>query len=148
MTECIERVHERGAPVPGGYRAETSDNDRAATARLAGGLFFFGSYGAAYAVALSMPSQLSWLYVPLVGPWGALGKANLFEQDLTVKALLVTDGAMQAAGAILWLSGYLLRGEQLLRLSADSVQSATLGQVYVAPVRTEDGFGVNVGGLF
>jgi hypothetical protein len=91
---------------------------------------------------------MSWLYIPLIGPWGALEKARLFEQDLTVKTLLVTDGAMQAAGAILWLSGYLLRGEQLLRLTNESIETAVVEHLYILPTHSAQGFGLTLGGLF
>jgi hypothetical protein len=110
--ECQEHAWKSGESVPSGYRLETSSGDAAASARRAGILFFGLSYGGAYIGALVLPQRLSWLYAPIVGPWAALQEDEL---GGWLRALLVTDGALQAAGAALLLGGIAGRGQQLVR---------------------------------
>jgi hypothetical protein len=108
---CAEQQYEAGAPVPRGYVVETSTRDAAASARKAGLLFFGIGYGAAYAGALAVPGRVAALYVPVVGPFTVLeGREPL------VKGLLIADGVIQAAGAILLIGGIAGRGEQLIRV--------------------------------
>jgi hypothetical protein len=146
---CKERLYEPGTPIPPGYQLEPSRNDGASTARWAGIGFFGLSYGAAYLAALSAPTSLGWLYVPLVGPWALLGKAEDFAPEGGVgmtKVLLVSDGAIQVAGALLWLGGVIGRGQQLLR--TPTAEQAQLPTVWVSPTVGQDRYSVNFGGLF
>jgi len=146
---CKERLYEPGTPVPPGYRLEPSNHDGASTARWAGIGFFALSYGTAYLAALSSPSTLAWLYVPLVGPWPLLANAEDFAPEGGVgmtKVLLVTDGALQVAGALLWLGGVMGRGQQLLRTPAEEQAQAPL--VWVSPKVGRNGYSVDFGGLF
>jgi len=146
---CKERLYEPGTPVPPGYMLEPSRDDRASTARWAGIGFFALSYGTAYLAALSSPSTLAWLYVPLVGPWPLLAKAEDFAPKDGVgmtKVLLVADGALQVAGALLWFGGVMGRGQQLLRAPAE--EQAQLPAVWVSPTVGQSGYSVSFGGIF
>ncbi len=109
---CEERPYTAGDPIPPGYDVETSNHDGAATARYFGVGFFGLGYGAAYVGALADPSRLSWLFVPLVGPWISLGQVE------SGKILLVIDGVLQAAGGLVLFGGLLGSGEQLVRQGA------------------------------
>jgi hypothetical protein len=108
---CAEQPYEAGAPVPRGYRVETSTRDAAASARKAGLLFFGVGYGAAYVGALAVPGRVAALYVPVIGPFTVLEG-----RETWVKGLLIADGVVQAAGAVLLIGGIAGSGEQLLRV--------------------------------
>ncbi len=147
---CRERLYASGEPVPPGYHLEPSNQDRASTARKAGIGFFALSYGAAYIAALSAPSSVAWLYVPLIGPWPLIHKAKDFAPENGVrmtKLLLVSDGALQIAGALMWLGGSLGRGQQLLR-DPQAPPSATAKPIWVSASLSADGYQVDVRGLF
>ncbi|HEU5075770.1 MAG TPA: hypothetical protein VFU02_16370 [Polyangiaceae bacterium] len=146
---CKERIYEAGTPIPPGYHLEPSTSDRASTARLAGISFFAVSYGAAYVAALTTPSSLSLMFVPLVGPWLLLDDAKDFAPEGRVgmtKVLLVADGALQVAGALLWVGGSLGREQQLLRTPA--AETPQTSKVWVSPAIGRNGYSVNVAGLF
>jgi hypothetical protein len=114
---CAEQVYQPGVPIPEGYHLERAEDDAAATARFCGVLFFGLSYAGAYASAVSYPGRLGALYLPVVGPWIALGHA-----DATVgKVLLATDGALQGAGVVLLIGGLLGAKQQLVRDPEESV---------------------------
>lgn len=125
---CAEQPYEDGAPVPRGYTVETSTRDAAASARKAGFLFFGVGYGAAYVGALAVPGRVAALYVPVIGPFMVLEG-----REPWVKGLLIADGVIQAAGAVLLIGGIAGRGEQLLRVDwaslklAPSVSTTTAG---------------------
>jgi hypothetical protein len=108
---CAERPYHRGDAIPPGYEVARSRHDAAASVRLAGALFLGVSFGAAYATAVATPRFTSELYVPLAGPWLAVGNF----QHPANRTLLVSDGAIQAAGAILLAAGVLGAGRQLVR---------------------------------
>jgi hypothetical protein len=108
---CAEQQYEAGAPVPRGYAVETSTRDAAASARKAGLLFFSIGYGAAYVGALAVPGRVAALYVPVIGPFTVLK-----DRDPWVKGLLIADGVIQGAGAILLIGGIAGHGEQLIRV--------------------------------
>ena len=147
---CRERLHDEDEPVPQGYHLEPSEHDRASTARIFGiGVFAF-SYAGAYIGALSAPTSLSWLYVPLIGPWTLIDDAEDFAPDGGVrltKVLLVTDGAFQVAGALMWLGGTLGRGQQLLRDPARE-QAQQRPRVLLAPSVSPLGYGLRVHATF
>ncbi len=109
--ECAERPYQRGTPVPRGYDVVRSRHDAAASVRLAGALFLGVAFGSAYATAVAVPRFAADLYVPLVGPWLALDDFN----NPVNKTLVVSDGALQAAGAVLLTAGILSAGRQLVR---------------------------------
>lgn len=145
---CKERLYEPGTPIPPGYHLEPSTGDRASTARLGGIAFFAVGYGGAYVAALTTPTSLSWLYVPLLGPWMLIDNAEEFAPEGGVgmtKVLLVTDGALQIAGALLWLGGSLGRQQQLLRTPGTEEQAS---RVWVSPSVSSNGTTLHVGGLF
>jgi hypothetical protein len=117
---CAEQIYQPGSPIPEGYHLERAENDAAATARLCGTLFLGVGYAGAYASVVSYPTRLGALYLPVLGPWVALGHI-----DSTVgKTLLATDGALQAAGAILLVGGLVVAKQQLLRDPEESLQIA------------------------
>ncbi|MCA9647143.1 MAG: hypothetical protein H6718_35740 [Polyangiaceae bacterium] len=107
--ECEERVFEPGMALPPGYDVETSTHDGAATARYFGAGFFAASYAAAYVGAVANPTELAWLFVPVIGPWITMGKVDGGE------VLLAIDGALQGAGALTLIGGLIGRGKQLVR---------------------------------
>jgi hypothetical protein len=128
---CAEQPHEAGAPVPQGYRIETSTRDAAASARKAGLLFFGVGYGAAYVGALAVPGRVAALYVPVIGPFTVLEG-----RETWVKGLLIADGVVQAAGAILLIGGIAGSGEQLIRVDWAGLQ--------LAPTASTTGAGLEV----
>ncbi len=97
--------------MPRGYDVVRSRHDAAASVRLAGAIFLGVAFGSAYATAVAVPRFAADLYVPLVGPWMAL---NDFRNPVN-KTLIVSDGALQAAGAILLTAGIVGAGRQLVR---------------------------------
>lgn len=111
--ECVERPHRASEPVPRGYRVVTSQTDAPATARLAGAWFLGVGYAAAYAGALVLPGRLGAGYVPVVGP--LLARRGR-DHGAWGESLLVADAALQAAGAILLLGGWVGAGSALERL--------------------------------
>lgn len=108
---CAERPHRRGSPVPKGYDVVRSRHDASASVRLAGAIFLGVAFGSAYATAVAVPRFAADLYVPLVGPWLALDD---FRNPIN-RTLIVSDGALQAAGAILLTAGIVGAGRQLVR---------------------------------
>lgn len=133
--ECDELIYHAGAPVPRGYRLETSTHDAAASARNAGALFFGIGYSAAYVGALALPGRLTWLYAPVIGPFMALEGREGY-----AKALLIADGVLQGAGAALLIGGIAGRGQQLVRIEWAGISL----QPSPAPI----GCGVGVLGAF
>jgi hypothetical protein len=123
---CAEQIYLPGAPIPEGYHLERAENDAAATARFCGLLFFGLSYASAYTSAVSYPGRLGALYLPVLGPWLALGHID----EGFGKVLLATDGALQGAGVVL-LAGGLIGARQ--RLVRDADQSVAL---MIAPAPT------------
>jgi len=117
---CGEQVYQPGAPIPEGYHHERAENDAAATARFCGALFFGLSYAAAYTSGISLPSRLGALYLPVAGPWIALGHID----EGYGKVLLATDGALQGAGVVLLVGGLVLAKQQLVRDPEESVALA------------------------
>ncbi len=132
---CAERPYEKGTPVPQGYVLATSTRDAAASARKAGFLFFGLGYSAAYVSALAIPGKVAALYVPVVGPFFVLeGQAGY------VKGLLIADGVIQGAGAILLIGGIAGSGEQLIRVDWAGMR--------FAPVAGPGAAGLSVAGDF
>lgn len=107
--ECEERALQLGTPAPPGYDVETSTHDGAATARYFGAGFFAAGYAAAYVGAIANPTELAWLFAPVVGPWITMGKVDSGE------VLLAIDGVLQGAGSLVLLGGLLGSGKQLVR---------------------------------
>jgi hypothetical protein len=139
--QCVERPLEAGEPIPPGYRVQMSKTDGAASTRTAGLLFLLGGYAGAYVAALSLPSTLGAMYVPVVGPW-----LTLKEVDADAgKVLIATDGALQGAGLVLLVGGLVGAGKQLLREPAEFGDAAG---IHVAPRATAGGWGVQVFGRF
>lgn len=130
---CEERPYVAGDPVPPGYDVETSTHDGAATARYFGAGFLGLGYGAAYVGALADPSNLSWLFVPLLGPWISLGQVE------SGKVLLVVDGVLQTAGGLVLLGGLLGSGKQLVRQG--NANSARL-EPQISPYLSTQGVGL------
>ncbi len=107
--ECEERAYELGMSLPPGYDVETSTHDGAATARYFGAGFFAAGYGAAYVGAVANPTELAWLFAPVIGPWITMGKVDSGE------VLLAVDGVLQGAGALVLIGGLIGSGKQLVR---------------------------------
>jgi hypothetical protein len=132
---CVEQPYQGGAPVPDGFRVETSTTDAAASARTFGIAFLGVSYGAAYVGALVLPGRLSELYLPVIGPFLTLeGQAGY------AKGLLIADGVLQIGGAALLVGGIAARGRQLIRVEWAGLQ--------VTPRAAPSGYGLDVRGAF
>lgn len=86
-----------------------STTDGAATARRAGVVLFFAGYTPAYLAAVADPTNLGWMFAPIAGPWLALGHVDKGD------ALIIIDGALQAAGALVLIGGFASAGQQLVR---------------------------------
>jgi hypothetical protein len=134
--ECIERPYPPGSPVPAGYRVEVSEYDAAASVRKIGIPLFAVSFGGAYIAGLSLPGKLAWMQAPLIGPWLSLSSAD--EEGL--KVLIVADGVLQAAGAIMIFGGVSGRGHRLVRK-----ENAGL---HVVPRVTPSSCGLSLGSVF
>jgi hypothetical protein len=132
---CAERPYEKGTPVPRGYTLATSTRDAAASARNAGLLFFGIGYTSAYIGALSVPGDLAGLYLPVLGPFLVLENKKDY-----VKGVLIANGVIQGAGAILLIGGIVGSGEQLIRVD--------WGGMRFAPVAGPGAAGFGVSGDF
>ena len=87
------------------------------------GLVFFAiGYSAAYLCAVSTPSQLAEMYLPVIGPWVSLNDVDLSGY----KALLAIDGGLQGAGAALVVAGWLGAGQQLVRIPYSRIEMRVL----------------------
>lgn len=136
--ECAERIYSKGEKVPAGYRVETSDADTAAITRTIGWISLGIGYGAAYVAALSLPGNVSYLYLPVAGPW-----IEIAQKDQGLKGLLVLDGAFQTVGASLLVYGIAASGHQLVR------DEGLLAKMLVTPALVgRNGYGVWVVGSF
>lgn len=129
---CEEQRYEPDQPVPAGYHVEVSDSDAAAKARTLGWISLGVGYGAAYAAAITLPGQLSWLYAPVIGPWVKVADKS---QDL--RALIAIDGLFQTVGAGLLVGGIATAGHRLVR------DDAPVARVEVFPARFgRTGYGI------
>jgi hypothetical protein len=135
---CAERTYGKGEQVPAGYRVETSDADGAAISRTIGWTSLGIGYGAAYFAALSLPGNVSYLYVPVVGPW-----IEIAQKDQGLKGLLALDGFFQTVGATLVIYGIAASGRQLVR------DEGVLARMLVTPATMgRNGYGMCVLGSF
>ena len=107
---CAERSYDKGTPVPAGYRVETSDADGAAITRTIGWWSLGFGYGGAYVAALSLPGELSYLYIPVAGPW-----IEVADKHQGLRGLIAVDGFFQTVGATLVIYGIAASGRQLVR---------------------------------
>ena len=135
---CEERVYEQGAEVPPGYRVELAAADSGALTREIGWLSLGLGYGVAYASALSLPGQLSWLYAPVVGPW-----AKVADPNQSLRGWLAVDGLFQTVGAGLIIGGIASGGRQLVR------DDTVFAHLVVTPAQMgRDGYGLWMRGAF
>jgi hypothetical protein len=121
--QCEERRYESGTQVPNGYHVEVSHTDGAAISRIIGFISLGVGYGAAYAAALSLPGDLSWMYVPVVGPWVEVGN-----RARSVRGLYAVDGLLQTVGGGLLVGGLVASGRQLVR------DDAPFAKIHVVPL--------------
>lgn len=134
---CEEQIYEKGEPVPPGYRVETSTADGAAIARTIGWVSLGLGYGVAYASALALPGQVSWLYVPVLGPW-----VKVADRGQSLRGWIAVDGLFQTVGAGLVVGGIATGGKQLVR-------NDVLARLVVSPGPVaRDGYGVWMSGAF
>jgi hypothetical protein len=135
---CEEQRYTPGDPVPPGYTVDVSDSDAAAKCRTLGWISLGIGYGAAYVSAISLPGELSWLYVPVIGPWAEVADK---EQDL--RGLIAIDGLFQTVGAGLLIGGIATAGHRLVR------DDAPLARIQITPTRLgRDGYGLTVFSVF
>jgi len=138
MQICEERIREPGEDVPAGYHVETSVADSAATARTIGWVSLGIGYGSAYIAALSQPGDVSWLYLPVFGPW-----IEVADSDQSMRGLLAMNGFLQTVGAGLVIGGVAWSGRQLVR------DDAILAHFIITPsVIGKDGMGFWASGAF
>jgi hypothetical protein len=136
-TVCEEQIYEKSQPVPAGYRVETSTADGAAIARTIGWVSLGLGYGVAYASALALPGQVSWLYAPVVGPW-----VKVADRGQSLRGWIAVDGLFQTVGAGLVIGGIAAGGKQLIR-------NDVLAHLMVSPGPvSRDGYGVWMHGAF
>lgn len=136
--ECEEQALEPGEAVPPGYVVETSTADGAALCRTLGWVSFGIGYAGAYAGALAIPGQVSWLYAPVLGPW-----VEVSQKGQSYRGLIAIDALLQTVGAALWIGGVAASGKQLVRTES------VVAEVHVTPAVTASGdAGVFLHGLF
>jgi hypothetical protein len=135
---CEEQRYESGTPIPPGYSVEVSDSDAAAKCRTLGWIALGVGYGAAYVAAISLPGEVSWLYVPVIGPWAEVADKN---QDL--RGVIAIDGLFQTVGAGLLIGGIATAGHRLVR------DDAPAARIQVTPTRLgRNGYGLAVFSVF
>lgn len=135
---CEEQRYQSGAPVPAGYTVEVSDSDAAAKCRTLGWISLGIGYGAAYVSAISLPGELSWLYVPVIGPW-----AEVADKDQDLRGLIAIDGLFQTVGAGLLVGGIATAGHRLVR------DDAPAARLQITPTRLgRNGYGLAVFSVF
>ena len=137
---CEERPYIEGDPVPPGYEVVASETDSSATVRKLGLILWGASYGVAWVSAVSLPGELSVLYVPVIGPWLAVA-----DSGTPVPGLIAIDGALQTVGASLFIGGLLTGGDQLLRVREAPKPPPV--QISAGPTR-DGGYRVGVYGTF
>lgn len=135
--KCEEQRLESTEPPPRGYHAEVSRTDGAATCRLLGFISLGASYGASYAMALSLPGNVSWLYVPVLGPW-----IKVSDSQQSLRGVIAIDGFFQTVGAGLLIGGLVASGRQAVR------DDSGLARVEVVPLFGPGGGGAAVVGVF
>jgi len=135
---CAEQRYETGTPVPPGYFVEVSDSDAAAKCRTLGWISLGIGYGAAYVSAISLPGELSWLFVPVIGPW-----AEVADKDQDLRGLIAIDAVFQTVGAGLLIGGIVTAGHRLVR------DDAPVARIQVTPTRLgRNGYGLAVFSVF
>jgi hypothetical protein len=98
---------EPGTPIPHGYHAETRVRKGSViTGSILFGVAygyssFFASLGSDISSETGDRNVLAWLYLPVVGPFLEMSETD----SATLRYLLAIDGAIQATGAILLVTG-------------------------------------------
>jgi hypothetical protein len=147
--------YREGLPIPAGYRVE----QRAANGLIVGGLVSLGvAYGVAIVVGASdsFKNGTSWLLLPVVGPWAAIGARSYhctndplqaqqcirgaFNEVQSI-AILSADAVVQATGAVLFLAG-LGSGQYEL------VRSEPEARIRLTPRAIGGGFGFGLDARF
>lgn len=143
--------------MPVGYHVES----RAASGLLwSGALTLSASYlaGIGFGLSTGMEDGMGWVFVPIVGPWAAIG-ARRFTcgaetvteaekclhdaySEATTIAVLAVDGMLQATGLVVTAAALGSGREELVR---DDVRSSLR---LSAGARREGGFNVGLGGQF
>jgi len=137
--QCEEQLHDPDEPVPRGYVVEQSAADGPAIARTIGWVSLGAGYAGAYVAALTLPGKLSWMYVPVVGPW-----VKIADSETPYPGLIAVDGFFQTVGAGLVVGGIAMANQQLVRQDAVTAKA----HVHVTPVASSSGGGVFVFGDF
>jgi hypothetical protein len=148
---CSERTYPKGTAVPAGYRVETSEADGAAITRTIGWWSLGFGYAGAYVAALSLPGELSYLYVPVAGPW-----IKVADKNQGLRGLIAVDGFFQTVGASLVIYGIAASGRQLVRdegalarRRSPREDRGVLAHLFVSPgTMGSNGYGVWASGTF
>jgi hypothetical protein len=117
-------------PIPPGYHVETSSNSGLV---IGGGVLFGVGYLAGLLVAAGddFGNGSSWLAVPLIGPWAAIGARSFACNAATVETtkkcvnrafdevetitFMTVDGLVQATAVGLMIAGAVSRNSELVR---------------------------------
>jgi hypothetical protein len=143
-------------PAPASVTTETtSEATGPSFAMIASGIVVFGLAYVPSVVAgstSSLPADRT-LFVPLAGPWIDLTQrpgcapATQCNGENTSKVLLVTDGIVQAAGALTVLGGLLTTGHETTTVQ-QSADAATGVTVHFSPASVGPGYGMVAKGTF
>lgn len=128
--------YKEGQPIPLGYHVETRKGLTGAGAGVLGGFWALSAVIATAGVGYGT-GDASWpLYVPIVGPFMAIGTTKELDESIL---LLVTDGGLQVGGATMLVLGLAIPVKKLVR---DSATLKLSPDVALAPVFTGNSFGV------
>lgn len=143
-----------GVPTPPGYRLEVDHNSGLA---LAGTVTLLLSYVAGIGLAVAEKSEngTSWLFVPVAGPWAAIGARDITCQvqpdgeeclqvaakEISTTTFLALDGLVQVTGVALTLAGLISKQRQFVRMD--------IGQLRLQPAVEAGGrMGIRATGNF
>ncbi len=141
--------YKEGQKIPPGYYLE----DRGIFGlQLAGALTVGTTYVVGFILisAMGYPNDTEWMLLPVAGPFITLAvrehscdiKETEFckEKEGWARTMLALDGALQAAGAAMFITGVAVRRQRLVR--------ETVGDVGIAPMRIGSGYGLGAFGTF
>lgn len=135
-----EMPYDPQKPIPEGYHLETHKNRKLVGigAGLTGGAWIFSVVLASAIIGENNGNDLGYgpLYVPIFGPFIALGTSNLdFGNDGYVGAVLILDGLVQAGGTALFIAGMVKEVNVLVRDKKPAQPPATslLPDVRIGP---------------
>lgn len=125
---------------------------------LASGLVTFGAayWAGGYVGMTSELDSDQLLLIPLAGPWLSLSdrddcggpRGHSCGSDATIRGLMIADGIVQAAGALLVLGSFFVPSASPAPAARPRVEAASPLQISVSPARTGNGWGLAAVGRF